>query len=80
MTDGRQTTKKGPYTPLDVASKPLKQKGVNMYSLGVGKRYDLRNLQQMASTPWTKHVFEASNFDQLRQKASEIARTQCSGK
>merc|ERR1712212_959625 len=78
MTDGKQTTKKGPYTPLDVASKPLKQKGVNMYSLGVGRKYDLRNLQQLASPPWPKHVFEATNFDQLRQKAGEIALAECS--
>lgn len=50
VTDGRQTTDAGPYTPLRTASQPLKDKNVAIYALGVGFQVEISELLAVASS------------------------------
>ena len=76
ITDGEQTTKKGPYTKLDAASKYLKDKGVLVYALGIGSKVKMEELRLIASNDRT--VFAAASFDELAIKVKTIVKRICS--
>ena len=79
LTDGAQTRngKKGPYTPLAEASQPLKDKGVDVWAIAVGKRANISELQVIASDP--KKVFIVSSFKQLKSIIEELQKKACEG-
>jgi len=76
ITDGHQTKNKGPYTPLSEAIKPIKAKGVQIHSLGIGTRFDKAELQMMASNPLT-NVHTASSFGKLKEHVQDISESFC---
>ena len=80
ITDGAQTRngKKGPYIPLAKASQPLKDKGVDIWSIGVGKRVNRTELETIASDP--KKVMIVGSFKELRPLIEELQRKACKGK
>ena len=78
LTDGIQTKEKGSFTALFEASQPLKDKGVNIYSIGVGQDTDLLELNEIASSP--DNVFAVENFDHLSREVKRITKLQCRGK
>lgn len=45
--------------------------GVTVFSLGVGKEYDVNQLNSMATDPDNDHVFRSSEFSRLRWWLSE---------
>lgn len=45
--------------------------GVTIFSLGVGKEYDVNQLNSMATDPDHDHVFRSSDFSHLRWWLSE---------
>lgn len=59
VTDGKQTTSM-PYTELTVASQGIKDKGVSVYAVGVGRGPAQSELQQIAST--RENVFLSESF------------------
>ena len=79
MTDGRQT--RGADAPdaedLHVASKPLKELGVQVYSLGIGADYDIGELLDIASDDAS--VFRAAGFDELLSIVASITEQTCKG-
>ena len=79
MTDGRQT--RGPDAPdaedLHVASKPLKEQGVQIYSLGIGGDYDIGELLDIASDD--SSVFRAGDFSELLSIVASITEQTCKG-
>lgn len=75
ITDGKQTVDKGPYTPLDKASQPLKDKGVFVYALGIGKGVEPEQLQQIATN--RQGVFVAPSFDGLKPMIRTILNSVC---
>ena len=79
ITDGAQTRsgKKGPYTPLAQASQPLKDKGVDVWTIGIGKRVNITELQIIASDP--KKVIVVSSFKELKPIIEELQRKACEG-
>ena len=77
ITDGEQT-EKGGFTPLNVASQGLKDKGVAVYSLGIGRRTRVEQLQQMASSD--DFVFNATGFDELGEVIVPIVKKSCPSK
>lgn len=77
ITDGEQTTNRGPYTPLSIASRALKDKGVKVYSLGIGKTVNRDQLSETASS--SSKVFTASSFSELAPIAMEIVQSSCPG-
>lgn len=70
ITDGEQTTNKGPYTPLSIASRGLKDKNVRVYALGIGKRINRDQLNEIASS--NVNIFTATSFSGLAPLAQII--------
>ena len=65
ITVSAQSSYPGRYTPLDTASQPLKDSGINVYVVGVGPDVDDQELNDVASQP--QNVYRAplsrlSNF------------------
>jgi hypothetical protein len=65
FTDSKQTKDQEPYTELGVAAQSMKDRGIQIYALGVGKKtaIDVVELQEMASKP--ENVYTAESFDEL---------------
>ena len=77
ITDGKQTTDRGAYTELSVASRGLKNKGVIVFSLGIGRNVDQTQLNDIASS--SKNVFTAVSFSELAPVAETIVQNSCPG-
>ena len=77
MTDGIQTRDVEGVEELHIASKPLKEKGVQIYSLGIGANYDIGELLDTASDE--RSVFKAGNFEELLSIVSSITQQTCKG-
>ena len=74
ITDGKQTTTKT-YTELSVASRGVKNKGVAVYAVGVGKGADAAELREIASSQ--ENVFISASFKELQPVAVEIRKKLC---
>jgi len=77
ITDGEQTTTKE-YTPLDIASKRVKDKGVEVFALGVGSAVNVDQLRQIASS--NDNVFTSAGFEQLVDVVKPIVEKSCPSK
>ena len=77
ITDGKQTTTL-PYTRLSEASRGMKNKGVTVYALGVGRGADRAELEQIASGP--EYVYTSSSFSDLQNIAPRITKRFCAGR
>lgn len=56
----------------------LRDSGVTVFSVGVGKNYDLKELQDMATDPDSQHVFKGE-FDALSSQVESIVDMACKG-
>ncbi len=72
ITDGKQTTSK-PYTKLSVASQGIKNKGVTVYAVGVGKGADETELREIASSQ--ENVILSASFKELQNIALRIRKS-----
>ena len=77
ITDGKQTTTKA-YTELSVASQGVKNKGVAVYAVGVGKGADAAELREIASS--RENVYISESFKELQALAVEIRKKLCDSK
>ena len=77
ITDGKQTTDRGPYVPLAVASEGLKRQGVTLYGMGIGKSIDVAELAQLASAP--ELTFQYEGFEDLAEEVEAIKQEICEG-
>lgn len=75
ITDGQQTTDKGPYTPVKQSSQLLKNKGVLVYSLGIGPGVSTSEQSDIASKP--SYVFTAPSFEDLHFRVRQILNAIC---
>lgn len=84
ITDGMQTTrvrgKTVEITPLPLASKKLKDKGVRVYSLGIGRpiRLSDQELNDVASKP--RYVYKARSFRTLTPRIDDLVKSMCEGR
>ena len=76
ITDGNQT-KTGQYTSLPVASQGIKNKGVTVYAVGVGKAVVMSELLEIASAP--EYVITSPSFKDLQKITSGMRRQFCEG-
>lgn len=74
LTDGEQT-KRFSYTPLDEASQLLKDVGVLVIAIGIGKSVKREELEQIASSK--KEVIIAKSFDDLLPAVESLTQTAC---
>ena len=56
----------------------LRDSGVTVFSVGAGKNYDLKELQDMATDPDSQHVFKGE-FDALSTQVDSIVDMACKG-
>ena len=77
ITDGQQTTDRGPYVPLSEASRGLKDKNVELFALGIGSGVDQGQLREVASS--SNNVFTAKGFEGLKPVAKTIVQSACPG-
>ena len=77
ITDGNQT-KTGQYTRLTVASQGIKNKGVTVYAVGVGKAADMTELREIATA--REYVFTSPSFKGLQNISSGLRDRLCLGK
>lgn len=79
ITDGVQTKngKVGPHIPLADASQPLKDKGVEIWAISVGKPANNTDLEVIASDP--EKVILVTEFEDLTHIPEEVQRAACEG-
>ena len=77
ITDGEQTTTQA-YTPLGIASKRIKDKGVEVFALGVGRGVNVDQLRQIASS--NDNVFTSPGFEELVNVVKPIVEKSCPSK
>jgi predicted peroxiredoxin len=75
LTDGIQTKERA-FTPLAQASLSVKQKGVRVYAMGIGKSVAKDELEDIASNP-NRDVFLSESFSALKPKVQEIIDKVC---
>ncbi|TTT46706.1 Collagen alpha-1(XII) chain [Bagarius yarrelli] len=59
-------------------AKKLRNNGVEIFSLGINEA-DEEELKQMASTPYSTHVYTVSSYDQIKTVQKEFIERVCSG-
>ena len=75
LTDGRQTVTSDSKT-LDVAVRPLQEKNVTVFGVGVGKAIDIAELLLLVGGN-EENLFRAENFDQLAEDSVKLASQTC---
>ena len=63
---------------MDVASKRIKDKGVEVFSLGIGGNVNTDQLRQIASS--NDNVFSSAGFDELVEVVKPIVEKSCPSK
>ena len=80
LTDGSQTkpTGEGSYTPLDVASAPLKEKHIRIVTVGVG---DVSDEEMYVLAPDARNRFKPKTFGELLPLVDQIIESSvCEGR
>lgn len=76
ITDGKSQSP--PATAQE--AQRLRDKGVTVFSVGVGAGPNLPELNSMATDPDNQHVFVVNNFDALTQIKGTLQQKACEGK
>ena len=76
FTDGEQTTKNvTDLIPLDVASRRLRDRGIAVFAVGVGKSVKKEQLLEIAGNE--KRVILLRSFSELQESVNRIASSTC---
>lgn len=73
ITDGKSRD------DIDDPAQTLRDSGVTVISIGIGKNYDLKELEKMATDPDSQHLFKGK-FDALSSEVDSIVDTACTGR
>ncbi|KAH9488843.1 hypothetical protein Btru_058664 [Bulinus truncatus] len=73
LTDGKSTDNKKTIA----AAKQVKEKGADIFSVGVGNGVDFKELQEMASSPSEQFVFQVNDFRTLDSIKNRFKITTC---
>ena len=65
--------------PVAEPAKKLRDKGVNIFSIGVGNNVNPRELNTMATDPDSTHVFRLDSFDDLAGWVDKLSAVSCDG-
>lgn len=74
LTDGYSSDYSAPS-----AATAIKKQGINMFSIGVGSRTNIPELNAIASDPDKDHVFSLSNFNSLSAWVDKLSAVSCDG-
>lgn len=73
ITDGRS------LDDVHLASKQMRASGITIYSVGVGRYFNARELDSIATDPDKTHVF-TSDFKQLQYITNDLKKAICMSK
>lgn len=77
LIHGSQTTTQGPVISLDVASKPLQDKGVEIWAIGIGNSVSQKELRDIADDP--SKTFAVGSFSSIFDVIDRIVPNICKG-
>lgn len=81
MTDGEQTVDTNAQRTvkeiLEEAAQPLKDKGVNIISLGIGKNVNRKSLEAISTG---NNIFMATSFNDLQKLVRDLRKGTCLSK
>ncbi|KAJ8008899.1 hypothetical protein DPEC_G00083220 [Dallia pectoralis] len=72
ITDGKS------QDPVGAIARTLRNTGVEVFTVGI-KGADENELRQMASKPYSAHVYDVPNFDRIKDVEKELITHVCSG-
>lgn len=75
LTDGQSNTGQ-----VSGPARQLKNSGVVIFSVGIGQKLSMHELQVMASDPVDQHVIALRNFSQLESLAEQMSSRTCNGR
>lgn len=75
LTDGKQTVTSD-SKPLDEAVRPLQEKNVTIFAVGVGRAIDIAELLLLVGDH-PDNLFRAQNFDELAKDSLRVASQTC---
>lgn len=75
ITDGRSQNKQETLE----AAKIAKEKGIQMFAIGVGQYLDIEELEGIGSEPAEQHVFNVSTFSELEGIKDKLPSNACEG-
>lgn len=75
ITDG----KSGNREETKIEAKVLREAGISVFAVGVGKRVDVEELHLIASEPSRDHVFHVENYEALHKIKELLAAKTCKG-
>ena len=64
---------------VDQPAQQLKGIGVTIFSIGVGSAIRVSELETMASSPASEHVYLLENFNKLSTLAEKMSQSTCNG-
>ncbi|KAK3277019.1 hypothetical protein CYMTET_14942, partial [Cymbomonas tetramitiformis] len=73
MTDGKNNVAPNPIRVAD----DIKDSGTEIFVIGVSSAVDPQELESIASSPTSKHMYYASDFADLKRLISEITHVTC---
>ena len=73
ITDGKSRD------DISEPAQKLRDSGVSVFTVGVGKNYDLKELQEIATDPDSQHVFKGE-FDAINSLVESIIDMACKGR
>ena len=76
LTDGKCTIC---TQSLESAVAPLKEKGVNIYTVGVTNNINRTELEIISSEPIEEHIFEVDSFSELATIIVKLNQRSCQG-
>ena len=77
LTDGAST---GGEKSLRVPLENLKQSNVNIFTIGIGRNINKRELEMMATAPVKEHVFYVATMQELQTLLTNIGESACKSK
>lgn len=75
ITDGVSSNSKRTI----LAANTIKRAGVDIFSVGIGRKFRRSELQAMASHPKYKHIFTVGKFNALKRITKSISKKICQG-
>ena len=77
LTDGNCTVCKEDVT---IPARALKNKGVEIFSIAVGNKIDMKELLSIVSAPQNDHIIQVDNLDRLKSIIEQVTYNGCQGK
>lgn len=77
LTDGNCTQC---IEDVSIPARALRDKGVEIFSIAVGKKFDIKEILSFVSSPASDHIFQVDNLDRLKTLKDQLTYSGCQGR